>query len=219
MHRQLAEVYCDNVLSTHCQMVPHVCIWQGQTNGQQLNWMTKLNNRSKHCTHQENHSDRNRRVTLWCTASDLGLTNGTVQHTVENVLQYCKISSGWLAHVLTNDNKPERMMVSLFPATMCRTGKQLCASGHLVRRLGSIISFPLVSNQTCSGSTLAHPGSSIKWHYLLAKFWPLSAWTQLVWCWWNLWNMDLQWRGYATCCRAHERPSEANILVFQVQVW
>jgi hypothetical protein len=43
-------------------------------------------------------------------ASGLGLSIGTVQHTVENVL---KISSGWLAHVLANENKPERTMASL----------------------------------------------------------------------------------------------------------
>jgi len=46
-------------------------------------------------------------------AFDLGLSYGTLQHTVENVLQYCTICSRWVAHVLTDDNKAGRMMVSL----------------------------------------------------------------------------------------------------------
>lgn len=129
----------------------------------------KLNNRSQHYKHQETHSERNRQVTSWSMASDLVLSYGTVQHTVENVLQYCTICSR-CSCVNRWQQSRKNDGLSQFPATLCKRGKQLCASGHVVRKHGYIISLPLVSKQPCSGNTLVHPGSSVKWHYLLAKF-------------------------------------------------
>jgi hypothetical protein len=162
------------------------------------------------------HSERNRFVTLWCMASDHSLSYGTVQQTVKNVLQYCKICSRWLAHVLKDDNKADRMMVSQFPATLCKREKQLCASGHLVRRHGSITSLPLVSKQPCSGNTLAHPRRGIKWHYLLANIGHYLL--GLNWC--AVGGIRGTWtQNYATCCRAQDRPSEANTLLFILKVW
>jgi hypothetical protein len=93
--------------------------------------------------------------------SDDNLEAISESHLPTNAEQSC-LSTWPDVNVLTDDNKAERMMASLFPATLCKKGKQLCASGHLVRRHGSIISLPLVSSQPCSGNTLAYPGSSIK---------------------------------------------------------
>jgi hypothetical protein len=66
-----------------------------------------------------------------------------------------------------------------------------------------------------------HPGLPKKQYNVTlssGKAWPLSSWTQLVCCWWNLWNMESQLTGCAKHCRAQEKPSEANILLFHIKV-
>lgn len=176
MHQQPAEVYSGNVLSMHCQgkRLPY-----GATSLQLMgpNWWptNELDDEAKQLksTLQTSRNSFREKQTcnfmvygiwpwfiLWHSATYCGKC-ATVLYDLFQMVGSCV--NRW-QQSRKNDG------LSQFPATLRKRGKQLCASDHVVRRHGSIISLPLVSKQPCSGNNLVHPGSTIKWHYLLAKF-------------------------------------------------
>ena len=54
-----------------------------------------------------------RRVTLRAIASELGLSYGTVQRIVSDVLRYSKVCARWVPRALSEEQKATRMMCSL----------------------------------------------------------------------------------------------------------
>jgi hypothetical protein len=87
--------WCD-VQATVCQMAPQLCIWQGQRDGRQSTWMTKLlESRRQDWTRGETRSD-GQSVTYRRRASDLSLPHDTVRHITVHVFTVPVCATGRL---------------------------------------------------------------------------------------------------------------------------